>query len=94
MIDLDSPPGAWRAALQQAGVCALCRQHVCGHSDLEYQGIVPASPACDPSDDAASAAVLSAADARRALRGSPPNRSGRAASTSVPPSHVQENARG
>lgn len=60
----------------------------------KYRKIVPASPTRDPSDDAPSAAVLSAADARRALRGYPPTSLCRAASTSVPPSHVQENARG
>lgn len=41
MIDDQSAPGSWRAALDQAAVCAVCRQHVCGHSDLEYQGLVP-----------------------------------------------------
>lgn len=36
----DSPPGAWRAALAPAATCAACRQHVCAHNDLEYQGLV------------------------------------------------------
>lgn len=42
-----SPPGAWRAALDRSATCAACRQSVCGHSDLEYAGIMPAqaSPA-------------------------------------------------
>lgn len=39
-IDQDSPPGAWRAALDPNGVCAVCRQHECAHSDLEFAGLV------------------------------------------------------
>lgn len=41
MIDDRSPPGSWRAALAQNAVCAVCRQQVCEHSDVEYQGLVP-----------------------------------------------------
>lgn len=41
MID-RSPPGAWRAVLDPAGSAwAVCRQNVCAHSDLEFQGLVP-----------------------------------------------------
>lgn len=47
MID-ESPPGTWRAALTPDGPpCAVCRQNVCDHSDLEYQGLMPA-PATRP----------------------------------------------
>ncbi len=42
MIDDQSEPGRWRAALDQAGVCAVCQQHVCDHSDFEYRGVAPA----------------------------------------------------
>ena len=38
----QSPPGAWRAALDRSATCAACRQSVCGHSDLEYAGLMPA----------------------------------------------------
>lgn len=41
MIDDKSAPGSWRAALDPKAVCAVCRQQVCEHSDLEYQGVVP-----------------------------------------------------
>lgn len=38
----NSPPGAWRAALErEAGrpaSCARCRQSTCHHPDAEYRG--------------------------------------------------------
>jgi hypothetical protein len=41
MIDA-SPAGSWRNAANPEGpACRACGQNVCGHSDLEYQGIVP-----------------------------------------------------
>lgn len=41
----DSPPGAWRAALDRSATCAVCRQSTCRHSDLEYAGLAaPRSP--------------------------------------------------
>jgi hypothetical protein len=43
-IDRASPPGSWRAELEPLGVCALCRQAVCAHSDAEYQGHAPTFP--------------------------------------------------
>lgn len=48
MIDDTSPPGSWRDALDPEGACcAACGQNVCGHSDLEYQGVFPVAPAND-----------------------------------------------
>lgn len=41
-IDDFSPAGSWRAALDPGGFCRVCCQAVCGHSDLEYAGLVPA----------------------------------------------------
>lgn len=41
MIDA-SPPGSWRNALApEARACRVCGQNECGHSDLEYAGVVP-----------------------------------------------------
>ena len=37
----DSPAGAWRAALAPDRSCAACRQRVCNHPDVVYQGLVP-----------------------------------------------------
>ena len=37
-----SPAGSWRAAQNREGAsCAACRQNVCGHSDMIYQGVMP-----------------------------------------------------
>lgn len=41
IIDRDSPPGSWRAALAPDGYCRACGQGTCDHSDLVYQGLVP-----------------------------------------------------
>jgi len=42
MIDYGSPPGSWRRALNPEGPsCAVCSQNECGHSDPEFQGVVP-----------------------------------------------------
>jgi hypothetical protein len=50
-IDNESPAGAWRAALDPAAICAVCRQHECAHSDLEFGGLVPPLfPACESPD--------------------------------------------
>lgn len=38
----DSPAGSWRNARNPEGAsCAACRQNVCEHSDLVYQGVLP-----------------------------------------------------
>lgn len=71
MIDSQSPPGAYRAALAPNIRCARCHQSVCGHDDLTYQGLLPAPATSVQAADADPAAVLSAADARRARRGYP-----------------------
>lgn len=42
ILDIDSDPGSWRAALNPAASCAVCRQSQCEHSDLEFGGLVPA----------------------------------------------------
>lgn len=44
IIDTDSPPGSWRAALAPNVRCKACGQAVCGHPDAIYQGIVPLCP--------------------------------------------------
>ena len=36
MIDTASPAGSYRAALSPAATCAVCRQSVCAHPDLEF----------------------------------------------------------
>lgn len=49
MIDA-SPPGSWRNALSPAApACRACGQNECGHSDLEYQGVMPAIAPVSPS---------------------------------------------
>ena len=49
----DSPAGSWRAEIArregQPVTCAACRQSVCCHSDLEYQGLVPPRKPVNPS---------------------------------------------
>ena len=49
----DSPAGSWRAEIAwregQPVTCAACRQSVCQHSDLEYQGLVPPRQPVNPS---------------------------------------------
>jgi hypothetical protein len=43
MIDRESPPGAWRAALNpEVPSCKACGQSECEHADPVYQGISPA----------------------------------------------------
>lgn len=39
--DTTSPAGSWRAAIDPDSTCAVCKQRVCEHSDVEFQGIVP-----------------------------------------------------
>lgn len=56
MIDTDSPAGSYRAALNPAASCAVCRQSVCDHPDLLYAGLVPA-PEPAPTPGAALAGV-------------------------------------
>lgn len=41
MIDADSPPGSCRSALEPDRSCAVCKQSVCHHSDLEWSGMIP-----------------------------------------------------
>ena len=40
-IDVDSPPGSWRAAIEPGRGCKGCGQTVCNHPDAVYQGVVP-----------------------------------------------------
>ncbi|WP_370179952.1 hypothetical protein [Alteriqipengyuania sp.] len=40
-IDIEIPPGSYRAAQQPDGVCSACRQTECAHSDPVYLGIHP-----------------------------------------------------
>jgi hypothetical protein len=41
----DATPASARAAPAPLASCAVCRQPVCAHSDLEYQGLLPADGA-------------------------------------------------
>ena len=62
----QSPAGAWRAALDRSATCAACRQSVCGHSDLEYAGL---GPATFPPAVAANASAPAGAQCPRAPAG-------------------------